>query len=223
MARQKKPINQNITVPNALSLLRILLVPFFAWCFLSGRLTWAVALLVLSGLSDMFDGLIARRFNQITELGKILDPFADKLTQGVVALCLAIKFPMIGPVLGLFIAKELLMLCCALVLLKKHKRPGGAKWYGKVATVMFYISVSAIVVMDGFHLAESERAFYIVAYVLLILTGIMMFYAAFKYSQVFFSVLHSEDEADQLDLPDEIHAKTIRESRKKQEDTKKAG
>ena len=160
MSREKKPRNQNLTVPNALSVLRILMVPFFAWYFLHGRLVVAAALLVLSGLTDMFDGLIARKFNQITEVGKILDPFADKLTQGVVAFCLAVRFPMIGPVLGLFIAKELLMLCCALVLLKKRKRPGGAKWYGKVATVLFYVSVSVIVVMDGLHLAPSPAVFY---------------------------------------------------------------
>lgn len=207
MPREKKPRNQNLTVPNALSVLRIVIVPFFAWCFLTDRLAGAVALLVLSGLSDMFDGLIARKFNQITELGKILDPFADKLTQGVVALCLAIKFPMIGPVLGLFIAKELLMLCCALVLLKKHKRPGGAKWYGKVATVMFYISVSVIVVMDGLGLAPTPAVFYAVSFALLILTGVMMFYAAFRYSQIFFALLHSTDKEHELDLPGEIHTK----------------
>jgi len=207
MSREKKPRNQNLTVPNALSVLRIAIVPFFAWCFLTDRLIWAVALLVLSGLSDMFDGLIARKFNQVTELGKILDPFADKLTQGVVALCLAIKFPMIGPVLGLFIAKELLMLCCALVLLKKHKRPGGAKWYGKVATVMFYISVSVILVVDVLHLAPTPAVFYGVSFSLLILTGIMMFYAAFRYSQIFFALLHSTDKENELDLPEEIHTK----------------
>ncbi len=207
MSREKKPRNQNLTVPNALSVLRILLVPPFAWCFLTDRIQWAVALLLLSGVSDMLDGLIARKFNQITELGKILDPFADKLTQGVVALCLALKFPMIGPVLGLFIAKELLMLCCALVLLKKHKRPGGAKWYGKVATVMFYVSVSIIVVMDGLQLAKSTTVFYGVSFTLLILTGIMMFYAAFRYSQVFFALLHSTDKENELDLPEEIHTK----------------
>ncbi len=207
MSREKKPRNQNLTVPNALSVLRILIVPPFAWCFLHDRLAWAVGLLLLSGLSDMLDGLIARKFNQITELGKILDPFADKLTQGVVALCLALKFPMIGPVLGLFIAKELLMLCCALVLLKKHKRPGAAKWYGKAATVMFYVSVSVIVVMDGLALAPSPQVFYTVSFVLLILTGVMMFYSAFRYSQIFFALLHSTDEEDQLDLPGEIHTK----------------
>lgn len=207
MARKKKPRNKNLTIPNALSVLRILVVPVFAWYFLRDQLTVAAALLVLSGLTDMFDGLIARKFDQVTELGKILDPFADKLTQGVVALCLALKFPMIGPLLGLFIAKELLMLCCALVLLKKHKRPGGAKWYGKVATVMFYVSVSVIVVMDGLQLASSPTAFYAVSFTLLALTGIMMFYAAFRYSQIFFSLLHSTDKANELDLPDELHSK----------------
>lgn len=207
MAREKKSRNKNLTVPNALSVLRIVIVPFFAWSFLNGQLVVAAALLVLSGLSDMFDGLIARKFNQITELGKILDPFADKLTQGVVAFCLAVRFPMIGPVLGLFIAKELLMLCCALVLLKKHKRPGGAKWYGKVATVLFYVSVCVIVVMDGLQLAPSPAVFYGVSFFMLIVTGIMMFYAAFRYSQVFFSLLHSTDKENELDLPGEIHSK----------------
>ena len=207
MSREKKPRNQNLTVPNALSVLRILMVPFFAWYFLHGRLVVAAALLVLSGLTDMFDGLIARKFNQITEVGKILDPFADKLTQGVVAFCLAVRFPMIGPVLGLFIAKELLMLCCALVLLKKRKRPGGAKWYGKVATVLFYVSVSVIVVMDGLHLAPSPAVFYGVCFSMLTVTGVFMFYAAFRYSQVFFALLHSTDKENELDLPGEIHPK----------------
>ena len=105
MPKERKPINQNLTVPNALSVLRILIIPFFAWYFMRDQLVAAVALLVLSGLSDCVDGFIARKLNQVTELGKMLDPLADKLTQGVVALCLAVKFPVIGPVLLVFIAK----------------------------------------------------------------------------------------------------------------------
>ena len=129
MPKERKPINQNLTVPNALSVLRILIIPFFAWYFRQDQLVAAVALLVLSGLSDCVDGFIARKLNQVTELGKMLDPLADKLTQGVVALCLAVKFPVIGPVLLVFIAKELVMLCGAVVLLKKQKcRP--VVWQG---------------------------------------------------------------------------------------------
>lgn len=214
MSGERKPRNQNLTVPNALSVLRIVIVPFFAWCFLRGHLTAAVALLVFSGLSDLFDGLIARKFNQITELGKMLDPFADKLTQGVVALCLAIKFPVVCPLLVLFILKELGMLCCAVILLKKKKRPCAAMWYGKVATVMFYVSVSAIVVMDGF-LNLKTGTFETVSYVLLILTAAMMIYSAVKYFQIFLEILRSDDEKYELSLPDEIRAKTVRERRKK--------
>lgn len=214
MAQEQKLRNQNLTVPNALTLLRILIVPFFAWAFLTGHMVTAVVLLSISGLSDMFDGLIARKFNQITELGKMLDPLADKITQGTVALCLAVRFPVIRPVLIIFICKELGMLCCAAVLLKKKKRPCAAKWYGKTATVMFYISVGVIVVMDGvFHL--SGPVFSGVACGLLLLTALLMIYAGIKYFQIFQEILHSTDEKYELDLPDEIRAKTVREPRKK--------
>ena len=213
MSQPKKPINQNLTVPNALSVLRILIIPFFAGFFMRDQLAAAVVLLVLSGLSDCVDGFIARRLNQVTELGKMLDPLADKLTQGVVALCLAMKFPVIGPVLLVFILKELVMLCCAIGLLKKKKRPCAAQWYGKVATVMFYVSVALIVVMDGFLHVEG-LAFQVISYVLLILTAAMMIYSAVRYFQIFLKILRSDDEKYELSLSDEIRAKTVRERRK---------
>ena len=195
MPQETKPSNRVLTVPNAMSGLRILIVPFFAVLYLKGYVAAAVALLLLSGLTDMLDGLIARKFNQITELGKMLDPFADKLTQGVVALCIALRFPAIRPLLLLFIFKELLMLGCAVVLLKKHKRPCAAKWYGKVATVMFYVSVSVIVLMDGIGLAK-PNTFNISAYVMLGLTGVMMAYAAVKYFQIFLAILREPGEKE---------------------------
>lgn len=188
MPQEKNASHRIVTVPNAMSLLRILLVPFFAWRYLQGHVAQAAILLVASGLTDLLDGLIARKFNQITELGKMLDPFADKLTQGVVALCIAIRFPAIRLLLLLFILKELLMLGCALVLLRKHKRPCAAKWYGKVATVMFYVSVSAIVAMDWGGLMK-PNTFNIAAYIMLGLTGLMMAYAAVKYFQIFLEIL----------------------------------
>lgn len=210
MSQQKKPINQNLTIPNALSVVRILIIPFFAWSFLQDRLPLAVGLLVLSGLTDCVDGFIARKLNQVTELGKMLDPLADKLTQGVVALCLAMRFPVIGPLLLVFIVKELVMLCCAVGLLKKKKRPCAAQWYGKVATVMFYASVALIVVMDGFLHVEG-LAFQVISYVLLGLTAAMMIYSAVRYFQIFLTILRSNDSRYELSLTDEIRAKTVRE------------
>ena len=81
-----------LTVPNLLTLIRILIVPLFAYLFLQGQLLAAVVVLFISGLSDFLDGKIARRFNQISALGKILDPVADKLTQITIAVLLFIKF-----------------------------------------------------------------------------------------------------------------------------------
>ena len=193
MPQNKANASRIITVPNGMSVLRILLVPVFAAFYLNGNLPAAVTTLVISGLTDMLDGLIARRFNQITDLGKMLDPFADKLTQGVVALCIAIRFPSIRPLLLLFILKELLMLSCAVVLLKKNKRPIAAKWYGKVATVMLYMSVSAIVLLDGLGIMGPDKQ-NIAAFVMLGLTGIMMAYAAVKYFQIFLAILREPEE-----------------------------
>lgn len=193
MSREKRAANRVLTVPNAMSALRILIVPVFAVLYLKGHVAASVGVLVFSGLTDMLDGLIARRFGQITELGKMLDPFADKLTQGVVALCIAIRFPSIRPLLLLFMLKELMMLSCALVLLKKHKRPCAARWYGKVATVMFYVSVSVIVLLDGLGIMGPQKQ-NIAAFVMLGLTGVMMAYAAVKYFQIFLAILREPGE-----------------------------
>lgn len=192
MAQKKRDLKRILTIPNLMSAARILLVPFFAAFYLRGHVAAAAAALVLSGLTDMLDGWAARRFDQVTELGKMLDPFADKLTQGVVALCIALRFPAIRPFLLLFIVKELLMLCCAAVLLKKHKRPCAAKWYGKVATVMFYASVAAIVTMDGVGLMKPD-AINLLAFIMLGLTAVMMVYAAVKYFKIFRQILRDEE------------------------------
>lgn len=192
MAQKKRDLKRILTIPNLMSAARILLVPFFAAFYLRGHVAAAAAALVLSGLTDMLDGWAARRFDQVTELGKMLDPFADKLTQGVVALCIALRFPAIRPFLLLFIVKELLMLCCAAVLLKKHKRPCAAKWYGKVATVMFYVSIAAIVTMDGVGLMKPD-AINLLAFIMLGLTAVMMVYAAVKYFKIFRQILRDEE------------------------------
>ena len=81
-----------MTIPNCISLFRIVLVPCFAWIFLTAEqpeeFTLAAVLLVVSGISDLLDGWIARRFHMTSKLGKILDPAADKLTcSGCLSVC----------------------------------------------------------------------------------------------------------------------------------------
>lgn len=203
---ERKNRNQNWTIPNLLSVLRILVIGPFAYFFLNDQLLWAVAMLAFSGLSDLFDGLIARKFNQVTELGKMLDPVADKLTQATIAACLAVKHPILIPILLVFVLKELGMLVGGCILLKKKKRPCAAKWYGKVATFSFYISAVVIVVMEGvFHLYTTTTV--VISYVLLGITAVFMIYAMVRYFQIFLQLLHSTDPKDNLDMNREIKAK----------------
>ncbi len=196
--------NKNINVPNALSVLRIILIVPFVIYFMNDEIVPAAVVLVISGLSDMFDGMIARRFHQFTELGQMLDPLSDKLTQGAVAVCLAIKQPILIPLLAIFILKEILMVGAACLLIGKSKRPGGSKWYGKVATTLFYISFTVIVALKGIWGIENL----IVTITLLSITAAFMIYAFVQYAKVFLAILHSSDPQYSMDMQQVMDKKT---------------
>lgn len=150
-------VSKNLNIPNMLSALRILLIPVFIVFYMKADnsryeyYAYAAAALVLSGLSDLFDGVIARKFNQMTELGKILDPIADKLTQLAVVICVAIKLnnPVLSLTLMIFVVKEILMLTGGFIILRKKIKMQASKWYGKVATAVFYVVMAAIALFDG--------------------------------------------------------------------------
>ena len=178
---------ENLTIPNLLSLFRILTIPFFIYFYMKDMVYVAIIVLVVGGLSDCVDGYIARKFNQITELGKMLDPLADKLTQAAIAVCIAFKYPIIAPVLIFFIVKELIMLIGAVVLIKKGARPVAANWYGKLGTILFYLSVTVVVIMTL--CSVPSPAFEIVSYILLGLTALIMAYSLFKYFLIALSQL----------------------------------
>lgn len=209
--KRTKGRNQNLTVPNAMSLFRILMIPVFVCFALRDHIPGALLALGLSGLSDALDGFVARRFDQVTELGKMLDPFADKLTQGAVAICIAVRYPAICPLLFLFVAKELLMLCGACYLLQHRKKPCAAKWYGKVSTLLFYLSIALIVVLDSF-MHVTEPTFILVSNAALVITAASMVYTFVRYAMVFKEILRSTDGTYTLDLPGEIRATRSREN-----------
>lgn len=138
------------TVPNLLSIVRILLLPVFALLFLNsdGRpelLWWAGGVLILSGVTDLCDGWIARRFGQISEIGKLLDPAADKLTQVTVLVCLATRYRELWWLLAGIIVKEACQALGGWLLLKRGDKVRGSLWFGKVATAVFYVGVAAFV------------------------------------------------------------------------------
>lgn len=160
----KLDIRDITKIPNLLTLARIALIPCFVYAFLwedgmiqsdnalmegTNGYILAAIIVIISGLTDAADGIIARKFNMITDLGKALDPFADKLTQAAVVVCLVIRYNeiwwLVAALFMLIVIKEIAMLIMALMFLKKGQDLGGAKWFGKVSTIVFYILVIVLI------------------------------------------------------------------------------
>ena len=120
-----------MNIPNALSILRILLTPLFAALYLRGQTGAAVAVLLLCALTDVLDGYIARRFNMVTELGKALDPVAART-------------PLVWLLLAAHVLRETLMAAAGLYMLRVRGQVYGAQWYGKVCTALIYAVMIAL-------------------------------------------------------------------------------
>lgn len=131
--------NKILTIPNLLSAFRICLIPLFIWLYgAKEEYLWTAGILLLSGLTDIVDGVIARRFHMTSELGKILDPVADKLTQGAMLFCLIARFPLMQVPFVLLILKEAFAGLTGLLVIRKTGQVDGARWHGKVATCLLY-------------------------------------------------------------------------------------
>ncbi len=138
-----------ITIPNLLSIFRITLIPVYISIYLSAtndrQFLLAGSILALSCLTDMADGVIARKFHMITNVGKILDPLADKLTQFTLILSLSTKYTVLFPVLALFLAKELFQGGAFLLFAQKGKVLPGALLAGKLCTAVLFVSLIILV------------------------------------------------------------------------------
>ena len=139
-----------VTVPNLITYIRFLLVPPFIYFFLKENYVMAGVMVGLSGLSDCFDGYFARKLDQVTSLGKILDPIADKVTLISVAVCMVIYMPAILPIMMVLVTKEFLMLLGGFILLLCKVAPPPANIFGKVATVIFYFVICLIIFIKIF-------------------------------------------------------------------------
>lgn len=179
------------TIPNLISFIRILLIPVFAVLLNNGYTVWAAIVLGLSGLSDLVDGKIARKYNQVSNLGKILDPVADKLTVFATAIILHLKFsqatnPMLNAfswVFLLFIIKDFVMIFFAFIMILLGLRPCAAEIYGKVATTAFYV-VMVLIMAIGPEVGAFRNYFClpdIVMMVLVSIAAVLTFVAFFSY------------------------------------------
>lgn len=135
-----------ITVPNIITSVRFAAIPFMAYYIyasvnINDRYNLPAFVLFASiWATDVLDGYIARHFNQVSNFGKLFDPFVDKLFQFVTAVMMAIvhKLPIWVPIV--IFCKELLMIIGGTVLLKKYKLVVYSKWYGKLSTILFVLA-----------------------------------------------------------------------------------
>ncbi len=145
------------TIPNVLSLFRLILIPVYVVIYLGAEDAMdyflAAAILAVSCLTDLIDGKIARHFNMISTLGKILDPLADKITQFTLIVCLTIRYSTQNPILlflvGLFVVKESFQLIAGGIRLRKGIMLKGALITGKVCTTILFISLILLVLLPS--------------------------------------------------------------------------
>lgn len=142
-----------LTIPNMLSLFRLLLIPVYVIIYLKAtepaHYYIAGGILAVSCLTDMIDGKIARHFNMISTVGKILDPLADKITQFTLILCLSIRYQYLPLwiVVGLFVLKESFQLIAGILTIRKGKMLTGALITGKISTTVLFVSLILLVLM----------------------------------------------------------------------------
>lgn len=153
IALKKDWRREYFSVPNIMSYFRLLLIPVYLYVYLTADeesgYGCAAAVIAVSGLTDMLDGKIARRFNMITEWGKFIDPVADKLTLAAIALSMAFRYPLMGLMFAVYLVKELYMFFMGAYMMKRGFKMDGAQWYGKVCTAVTYGSVFLLLVIPG--------------------------------------------------------------------------
>ena len=156
---QKKDWKKEIfTIPNVMSLFRLALIPVYITIFLNADSAYdyflAASILAVSCLTDLIDGKIARHFNMVSTVGKILDPLADKVTQFTLILCLSQKYRELWLLVALFLTKEMFQLIAGLINLKKGIMLKGALLSGKISTTVLFITLIFMVMLPNL----SDRA-----------------------------------------------------------------
>ena len=122
------------------------MIPLILWLYIGrSAYVWAAVVVLLSGITDIADGYIARTFHMVTDLGKALDPVADKLTQGALVVCLVTRYRWMLLVLILLAIRELMLGVCGMIVLTRYDSIDGAKWYGKLSTAVVYISMMILI------------------------------------------------------------------------------
>lgn len=157
-----------LTIPNLLSFFRLCLIPVMIWLYtVQENYGLTTLVLLLSGITDVVDGIIARKYNMVSDFGKAFDPVADKLTQVAVMFCLVTRFPWMILPLVLLVIKELFTGITSLLTIRKTGKVEGAVWHGKITTVLLYT-------MMGTHLIWFHIPPLVSGFLIGISTGMML-------------------------------------------------
>ena len=174
--------NQILTIPNLLSVFRIALIPIIVWLYkYESNYSAAIGVILLSGATDIVDGWLARRFDMVSDFGKALDPLADKLTQATLLLCLLSKHKLMWGLLIVFGVCEIGKFALGIIIAKKHDEVTGAKWYGKVNSVIIYATMMLLILFPQINTTTANA--------LMLICGAVMIIAHVLYFKLFFNIL----------------------------------
>lgn len=149
----KFPKEDIFKIPNILTYIRILMVPVFVIVYLNARTLsahiWSVVIVILTEATDVVDGYIARKYNMITDLGKIIDPIADKAIQFAMLFCVIVRYHKVWILLIIYAVKELVSLAFSAYLFRRGKHIAGANWAGKLCSVILFLVLLTLIAVPS--------------------------------------------------------------------------
>lgn len=191
----KEEIRQEaFTIPNLFSYFRLILIPVFVVLYVRGSYAYALGVLIASWVSDVLDGFIARRFNMVTDLGKVLDPVADKLTQAAMIVCVSTTYHAMWILVGFLVVKELAMFTMGYYVLKVTNELNSARWYGKLCTGALYVVMMLHVIIPDLPAPISFGS--------LIACAALMMFSLVMYMIMYMKILNSAENADKIEKSD---------------------
>ena len=172
-------------IPNILTIIRFILIPFIFISVVSKHFLIALIIFTISAITDVLDGFIARKFNYITDIGKLIDPLADKLTQMALLLSLAILKILPWWIFAIVFIKECVMIISASFLYKRDDVVVYSKWYGKLATVLLYFAIVVSLIINQFHISMPFRVDLYLYYLAILATifSLIMYSIKFKFKK----------------------------------------
>lgn len=170
-------------IPNILTVFRFILIPFIFISVIKHKYLTALIIFTISAITDVLDGYIARKYNYITDIGKLIDPLSDKLTQLFLLLALAILGILPWWILMIVFVKECVMIISASILYSKKDVVVYSKWYGKLATTLFYLAIVCSLLINQFNLNFSFRLDLLLYYwaILATIFSLIMYGIKFKF------------------------------------------